>query len=60
MKKKGFSFDDELEELFIHFIQNWFDARDEKTFGNAGDVLNLFDKMAQSAIFDDRKILIKK
>ena len=59
MKKDGVSFDDELEELFIHFIQNWFDTRDEKTFGNAGDVLNLFDKMAQSAIFDDRKVLIK-
>ena len=29
------------------FFANWYDNRDEKTFGNARDVLNLYQKMEQ-------------
>lgn len=54
MIKEGYSFDKELKDIFPHFIQNWFDARDEKTFGNAGDVLNLFESMAKNALNQDR------
>ena len=57
MKRDNYSFDSELEDIFPHFIRNWFDARDEKTFGNAGDVLNLLTDMSKNALFDDRKIL---
>lgn len=59
MKKDEYSFDEEMEQLFPYFIKNWFEARDEKTFGNAGDVINLFDEMARNALFDGRKILTK-
>jgi AAA+ superfamily predicted ATPase len=59
MKKDEYIFDEEMEELFPHFIKNWFEARDEKRFGNAGDVLNLFDNMAKNSVFDGRKILTK-
>ena len=54
MIKEGYSFDDKLRDIFPHFIQNWFDARDEETFGNAGDILNLFESMAKNALNDDR------
>ena len=56
-KKEGFNLDNELNNILPHFIENWFNARDERTFGNAGDILNIFDEMAKSAIFDERKIL---
>ena len=59
MKKDGYTFDEEMEELFPHFIKNWFEARDEEKFGNAGDVINLFDDMAKNSAFDGRKILTK-
>jgi len=57
MAKEGNSFDEELKDIFPHFIQNWYDARDEDTFGNAGDVLNLFEAMDKNANIEDRKIL---
>jgi SpoVK/Ycf46/Vps4 family AAA+-type ATPase len=57
MKKDGYSLNQELEDIFPHFTRNWFDARDEKTFGNAGDVLNIFGKMAQNAIYENRQEL---
>lgn len=57
MKRDGYSFDSELEDIFPHFIRNWFNARDEKIFGNAGDVLNLLVDMSKNALFDDRNIL---
>jgi SpoVK/Ycf46/Vps4 family AAA+-type ATPase len=57
--KDGFNLDDELNNILPHFIENWFNARDERTFGNAGDILNIFDEMAKSAILDERKILTK-
>jgi len=57
MKKDSYGFDKELEDIFPHFIKNWFDARDEKTFGNAGDILNLLNDMSKNALFDDRDIL---
>lgn len=57
MKKDGYSFSQELEDIFPHFIRNWFDARDEKTFGNAGDVVNLFESMSKNALDNDRKEL---
>ena len=60
MLKDSFSFEEELEEIFPYFIENWFNARDEKTFGNAGEIVNLFEKMAKSAIFDERNIFIKQ
>ena len=57
MVKDEYGFDEEMEELFSYFIKNWFEARDEKKFGNAGDVINLFDDMAKNALFDGRKFL---
>ena len=60
MLKDSFSFEEKLEEIFPYFIENWFNARDEKTFGNAREILNLFEKMAKSAIFDERNIFIKQ
>lgn len=60
MKKESYSFDSELEELFPHFLRNWYDARDEKNFGNAGAVLNLFQDMAKNAIFKNSKELKKE
>lgn len=59
MKKDGYVFDEEMEELFLHFIRNWFEAREEKNFGNAADIINLFDKMAKNSVFDGRKTLTK-
>ena len=55
MFRDGYSFNQELSDIFPNFIQNWFDARDEKNFGNAGDVLNLFNTMARNANYDDRR-----
>lgn len=57
MKKNGYSLSNELRELLPNFMQNWYDARDEKNFGNAGDAENLFDNMAKSASYDNRKEL---
>jgi SpoVK/Ycf46/Vps4 family AAA+-type ATPase len=34
-----------LERLLPDFIINWHAARDPETFGNAGDVINLFEEM---------------
>jgi len=57
MKKRGYSLSGNLERVFSYFIENWFNARDEKNFGNAGDVINLFDDMAKSANYEARSIL---
>ena len=57
MSRDGYMFNQELADIFPNFVQNWFDARDEKFFGNAGDVLNLFNMMAQNANYDDRREL---
>ena len=57
MLKENRSFDDELKDIFPHFIRNWFNARDEQTFGNARAVLKLFDSMDENAYSEDRKIL---
>lgn len=59
MEKDGYRFDEEMEQLFPYFIKNWFEARDEEEFGNARDVITLFDEMARNAFFDGRKILTK-
>lgn len=59
MKKDGYSFDEEMEELFPYFIKNWFEARDQKKFGNADAAIKLFDNMARNSAFDGRKILTK-
>lgn len=60
MDNSGYSMDNEFGNIFLSFIENWFDARDEKTFGNAGDILNLFDEMAKNANVEHRKVLTKQ
>jgi SpoVK/Ycf46/Vps4 family AAA+-type ATPase len=43
--KNNRSLDHTLERLLPDFIMNWHGARDPETFGNAGDVINLFEEM---------------
>jgi len=57
IQKKDYIFSENLERVFPYFVENWFNARDEKNFGNAGDVINLFNDMAKSANYDRRKTL---
>lgn len=60
MNKDNYRLDEEMEVLLGHFIRNWFDARDEKNFGNAGDTEELLEKMEHSAIYNDRRVLTKQ
>ena len=54
MQLNNFTFSPELNEVFPYFLQNWFDARDEDTFGNAGAVLNLQERMSKNAFYQKR------
>jgi len=40
-----------LQEKLPDFFANWYAERDEKTFGNAGDVLNLYEEMDEQRSF---------
>ena len=45
VKQMGKKLDHNLERLLPDFISNWHAAQDPQTFGNAGDVINLFEAM---------------
>ena len=47
VKKEQRQLDKQLETKLPDFFANWYTNRDEKTFGNARDVLNLYQKMEQ-------------
>jgi hypothetical protein len=47
VKKEQGQLDKQLETKLPDFFANWYANRDEKTFGNARDVLNLYQKMEQ-------------
>ena len=34
-----------FQQILSDFITNWYDARDPATFGNAGDVINLYEAL---------------
>ncbi|OQY55352.1 MAG: hypothetical protein DRR08_20055 [Candidatus Parabeggiatoa sp. nov. 2] len=40
-----------LQEKLPNFFANWHAERNEETFGNAGDVLNLYDEMDEQRSF---------
>ena len=45
VKQNKRNMDHTLERLLPDFIINWHSARNPETFGNAGDVINLFEEM---------------
>jgi len=43
--------DQTLQEKLPNFFANWYAERNEETFGNAGDVLNLYEEMDEQRSF---------
>lgn len=41
IKTEGLTLSNSLDAKFSQFVRNWYDARDRKTFGNAGDCSNM-------------------
>ncbi|MCP4749655.1 MAG: AAA family ATPase [Proteobacteria bacterium] len=46
--KNGRQLDTALDETLPDFFSSWFDARDPKTYGNARDVINLYQSMDEN------------
>ena len=59
-KEKKRTMDHELERLLPDFILNWHGARDPETFGNAGDVINLFEEMDSIRSVRVQKMKVEK
>ncbi|EIJ42099.1 AAA+ family ATPase [Beggiatoa alba B18LD] len=45
----------ELQEKLPHFFHNWYQHRNPENFGNAGDVLNLYQQMDEQRIMRVRQ-----
>ena len=58
MEKEGYSLDNVFDEMLPSFLTNWFLARDEKNFGNAGAVEALFEDISSGAIDEGRDQLL--
>jgi len=49
VQKAEYSISAELDEKLLGFLTNWFNARDERTFGNAGELEEqIFEKMIEN------------
>lgn len=47
VNKQERQLDKSLEDNLPNFFNNWYAERDEESFGNAGEVLNLYDEMEE-------------